>query len=308
MTTADERAQHYLKLRDQGLTYGEIAAGDGVTREAVRNSIRRYTTKATQGIKVEAPKTAHDLKIFVYDIERAPMLREVEEWDLKQYAGYGDPKTIKRRSRMVSWAGKFLDGPMLYSSEWDHGSDAMINSIWQAFDAADVIVGYNSQRFDNLHVHGEFFLRGIDDPSPYRSIDLYRLLKSGIKLDSFKLDHVSQLIFDDHKVDHGSYMRMLRGCIEGDPEERQLFASYNKKDVALTERLYYQLRSRIKNHPPVLFESNGTNCNACGSEDLVQTGWKLALTLRYPMLRCQSCGWQGRSVKGGERISLVSTS
>lgn len=302
---ATNHAQEFIELRNEGNTYAKIGEMFGFTQEAVRSAIRRETG-ALKTISIsrpmDAPVPVTDAKIFVFDIETAPM--NVDVFQLK-VAGYINADMVNRPGRMISWAGKFLDGPMLFSSEWTHGHQNMVETLWHAIDEADILVTYNGDSFDIKYINKEFLLAGLGKPRPFRSIDLIKVVRSNFRFDSNKLDFISQQLMDDHKTEHGGWS-LWRGVMDGNPDDQALMKKYNIHDVELTVKLYFEMRPWIKNHPVVKYElDEDLGCRACGSTHQVRVGWKYAVTTRFPLYQCQECKSYARTTKGGERISVA---
>lgn len=316
MEDADSRARDYLSLQNRGYTYSQIAQARDSTYNAVWNSIRRYKARMDkQGISesslLEAiPRSTsksspigQDLKIFVYDIETSTF--NVDVFQLKQ-RGFISPDNMTSYGRMLCWAGQFIGGPMLFSSEWDHGRDGMLTSLWYALDAADIVVSYNGDSFDNKYVNKEFLVGGMGQPQPYKSIDLIKTVRGKFRFESNKLDYLSERLLDDKKVEH--YGRGLWRDVEnGVPEAHRMMRKYNIHDVDLTTKLYWELRPWIRNHPPTRFETDGVLCNTCGSPNIQQVGWHLHVVTRSPAYQCEDCSAYLYTTEGRERITASHT-
>lgn len=325
--TPEQRAAQYLIRKAEGLTYREIGEELGVSAEAVRNVIRRYNEKVngiysgvstlpandpyykyreltssedTYTQEFKAPK-ANRPKVLIFDIETVP-----------GQALYFSPKTryipmthMIEDGRLICFAAKWLDGPMMFSSEWDHGREKMIQHLWSLLDEADIIVGYNSDNFDIAWCNSEFVKLGLGRPTPYKSVDLIKTVRKHFRFMYNKLDFLAQQLLDSAKEDTGGISLWRDILFVGSDEAKNTFRVYNKKDVMLTEDLYKFLLPWIDGHPPMNMDADGTTCRVCGSDDMKRAGWKTAVMMRYPQYKCQNCGAYGRTTSGGERISNV---
>lgn len=186
--------------------------------------------------------------------------------------------------------------------------DDMVRAAWELFDAADIVVGWNSNRFDVQHFQAAFGRLGLGPPSPFRSLDLMQVAKKNFKAGelSLKLDWFSQRWLGDRKLDH-SGRDLWRDIRYGNREERRaaqrLMRDYNRQDVLLTEQLF----DRFKPWTGInyaLYENSGDDtprCTKCGSENLERRGFFYTTSFSYQRYKCKekSCGsWS----KGKRRV------
>lgn len=313
---ADERAELYLDLMSRGLTYSEVAREtNAASGDAVRLSIRRYNDRkygVASGYDPELNKMDEEtpqpgtrnptFKILTFDIETAPGT-----------ALYFSPKTryipmdnMIEDGRILCFAAKWMDGPMIFSSEWDHGREGMLQTLFTLLDQADAVVSYNGDNFDIPWANTEFQKMGLGRYRPFKSIDLIKPVKKHFRFMYNKLDFLSQQLLGERKIENGGISMWKELMFGSNPvEARELFKLYNKKDVELTEQLYYELRPWLDQHPAVVYTDKYVNCRVCGSSDVSQVGWKTAIMMRYPLYQCHECGSFGRTTHGGERISTV---
>jgi len=104
-----------------------------------------------------------------------------------------------------------------------------------------------------------------------------------------KLGHVADELGLGHKLQTGGFQLWL-DVMAGDAKARRKMKRYNVQDVKLTEQVYLRLLPWVPNHPHVgLFGADG-GCPMCGSDALEESGTTPALSLTYPLFRCQDCG------------------
>ena len=181
-------------------------------------------------------------------------------------------------------------------------TDGIANVALEArelLDQADIVVTYNGDKFDLRHLNREIWLAGETPPSPYKSIDLFRVVKRRFKLESNKLDFVAQQLGLGKKI--ATEYDLWRRCMAGDDLAWRKMARYCKQDVKLTEQLYDELLPWIPNHPHVglWIDSNVRMCPTCGSHNLTRQGVRHAVAVSYQRFQCQDCGaWsRGTSVE-----------
>lgn len=144
-------------------------------------------------------------------------------------------------SGMVSYAAVTLgdeDNPE-FRSIYHHSMTEMLNDVWLVLDKADVLLTFNGKGFDVKHLNTELMKAGFGPPSPWRDIDLLPFARKHFKLDSNKLDYISQATRIGKKLDYGeSHSDLLRGCAVGEQGSLDKLREYNIQDALLNARLY----------------------------------------------------------------------
>lgn len=317
--TTEDRALVYLEKRAEGLTYREVGEAFGLSSEAVRSVIRRWRNKNGDPTPLPSSEpTEHPAhvgpkktKVLVFDIETAPATAFV--W--RGRTDYVPMSNVIEDPRILCFAAKWLDGPMMFSSEWDHGREEMLSFMFDLLNEADAVVTYNGDNFDIKWLNSEFHEVGLGKPTPFKSIDLIKTIRKHMgSLMYKKLDYVAQKFLGDNKIDNGG-IQLWRDLLlaengeDGVASAKAMFKEYNKQDVALTEELYYNLLPWIDNHPPVytnVFIDEAEHelwCRKCGSTDIVRNGWHLANMFKYPRYQCGGCGSHLRTISGGVRLT-----
>lgn len=243
-----------------------------------------------------------DMKILTLDIETSPI--DAYTWGLwQQNVGLAQ---IKAPTRMLSWAAKWYgEDEVLWASEYDHGTEDMVHAIYEEVDTADVIVGYNSKKFDMKHLNREFILQGLAPPLAYKDVDLLTAVKANFSFPSNKLDYVAGELLGRHKLSHAGFQLWV-DCMNGDEAAWEKMIDYNIEDVLITEELYTKIRGWIKGHPNHgLYVEDQENpvCRNCGGTHVVTfDSWAPTNVMAYQRYKCMDCGanLRGRqSVKGG---------
>lgn len=233
----------------------------------------------------------------------------VETWDL--WPRYIPIDSVIVDKRILCFAAKWHDKEKVhFHAAWDDNDEdahaKMIHAAWDLLDEADIVIGWNSTRFDIQHLNAAFGRLGLGPPSPFRSLDLMQVAKKNFKAGemSLKLDWFSKMWLGDRKVNHGA-TDLWRDIRYGNREERRAaqktMREYNKHDVRLTEQLF----DKFKPWTGVnfaLYEDDGdgrARCTNCASESLHKRGFFYTTCFAYQRYRCNDCGsW----VKGARRV------
>ena len=181
------------------------------------------------------------MKILPLDIETAPNRAFVWGlWDQNVATSQ-----VIESSYILCWAAKWLDGKEMFFDSVRSGRppNEMLARIWELLDEADVVVHYNGLKFDIPTLNKEFIKHGMPPPSPYKQLDMMRVVKQAFRFESNKLDYVSAALKIGQKTKHEGFALWVK-CMDGDPAAWRKMERYNKGDVRLLERLYKRLRPR----------------------------------------------------------------
>lgn len=242
------------------------------------------------------------LKLITIDIENSP--NEGYYWDAKtEYLG---EMFMTERSRVLCFAAKWYgEDKVMFYSEFHNGRQEMLTALHRLLNEADVINSYNGIRFDIPKINAEFLAEGLMPTSPYKHIDLLRVVKGNFKLPYNTLNYVAKFLGLGSKVAHQGFT-LWTACLAGDKKAWDTMRKYNKGDVVLTEKVYDALRPWIKGHPHIgLWNNQEHSCSNCGSINIVNTGSYKATTRSYVAYACNDCGKQLRSNEVLGRVSIV---
>lgn len=230
-------------------------------------------------------KLPDDVKILVLDIEWKPTLAYV--WGA--FKVFVHPEQVKEDGGLLCVGAKWVGQNEVYLfSEWEHTHEGMLALTHELMSEADVIVGFNSDKYDIRKLEGEFLLYGFTPPPPVTSIDCIKTVK---KLGFFmnRLAFVGQFLGIGKKMEHEGFM-LWRKIIENNDERAQRrMARYCKQDVRLTEKLYLKIRPYIRNHP-YLGKTKSGECPACGGKHSHSRGTVRTRLFQKQRLVCQGCG------------------
>ena len=246
-------------------------------------------------------------RILLADIETAPAKAHV--WGLfNQNIGLTQ---VLEDPRMMGFGAKWLGAKqVMWHSEYHDSRDKMLTEIHGLLDAADVVVHYNGNTFDTPWIQGELAVEGFDAPSPFKQIDLYRVVKRNMRFLSHKLQYVSGRLLNDSKVSHAGH-QMWVDCLEGDDEtKRKAWAAmrrYCKQDVALLEPLFHKTKPYFPASVNFAVYQPGdeTACQKCAGTNLERRGVAYTAQRAFPQYRCHDCGGWTRDSRSSWSIQSV---
>jgi DNA polymerase elongation subunit (family B) len=227
------------------------------------------------------------------DIETAPMTALV--WGL--WDQNISPNHIIDSSNMLCYAAKWHDSPdIIFDSVYKSKTKTMLKGLHGLLSDADVVVHYNGNKFDMPTINKEFVINHFSPPSPYKQIDLLRVVRSNFRFPSNKLDYVAQRLGLGQKVEHEG-MALWTKCMKKDKDAWKRMEEYNIQDVVLLENLYDTLLPWIKNAPNRNLYQDITGCPTCGSEHLQKRGTAVSTTGTYQRYQCRDCGSWSQGTK-----------
>lgn len=244
------------------------------------------------------------MKIIIYDIEVSPKLgyyyppdyetkgiRVERDWHLMSFAY----KELGKKKIHVH----ALPDYQLYEFE-PYNDRALLQDLRNMLDDADLVIGHNSDRFDNKKTNARLIFHGIDQPSPYETADTLKIARANFKFDSNRLDDLAQYLGLGRK--QGSHGELWHDCLHGNEKAWRAMKRYNRQDVALTEQVYLKLRGWAKTHPNMSKYRNNeddTACDRCASTNYQKRGFSPKASrwrIRYKCLNPE-CGKWFLSVK-----------
>ena len=242
------------------------------------------------------------MKILLLDIETSPNTAHV--WGLWQQNV--SINQLMESSYVLCYAAKWLNSDeMLFDSVQQSKPKAMLKGIHGLLNEADAVVHYNGTKFDIPTLNKEFLLHRYSPPSPYKQIDLLRVVRSQFRFPSNKLDYVAQRLGLGQKHAHEGHELWVK-CMNGDKDAWKRMADYNIQDVILLEDLYNTLLPWIKNPPNRNLFNDIQGCPSCGHENLQKRGTAVSSTGTYQRYQCKSCGsWaQGTTALEKKKVEV----
>lgn len=246
-------------------------------------------------------------RVLALDIETKPTVAHV--WSLRDlHVGLNQ---IVEDPEVIGVGHSWDRQPAKYADMWKLGREGMLGRVWSLLDECDVAISYNGDGFDYPWLNGEFMRVGLTPPSPFKSVDLYKIFKKNARFPSHKLDYVAGAVLGEHKLDTGGHQLWV-DCMNGDPKARARMARYCKRDVNLLWPLLDVARPWLGAQVNfALWSEHGAElaCQKCGSADFLRPkGTAYTATRAYQQYVCEpqrgGCGGWTRdsrmvsSVKG----------
>lgn len=270
-----------------------VAVALGIGKSSVGDH-RRRECACYAGLAPKIHEKAKNVRVLTIDIESKPLVSA--HWSLwDQRIGINQ---IINHGGLLCFAAKYYDeDEVRFFSEWEHGTEAMVQAAWDLLNETDVVVGFNSERYDVKRLANDFLKAGLNPPMPYRHIDLFKVAKKRFDLPSRKLDYLAQQTLGDAKTPH-SGMQLWMDVMNGDQAAQELMEEYNVQDVRLTERLFDRLRPWLTGVPHIgALGGIHASCPSCGSTKLKREGNAHAYVAVYKAYRCEDCGSPVRSTQ-----------
>lgn len=258
----------------------ELADKGKTTREKVQNelsdkfnvvprTIRGWAKKLQLGVM--AKNIVNPAKIMIYDIETSRTKAWVW-WTGKQYIGHhqliDEPAIIT-----VSW--KWLGDDKIHYLTWDenHSDEQLMKDFLKEYNKADMVIGYNNDRFDNRWINARAMKYGLDVNVLVKSYDIMKEEKRVFRVPSYSMAYMAKYSNVVHKQGHeGLHMwNMIQtGTLDEQKEYLGKMVDYNVGDIAATEELYYRLRKYFghKVHFGVMFGAEKYSCPDTGSDNV----------------------------------------
>jgi hypothetical protein len=286
----------------QKVSYADIKSVDGLSsREAAaklgvgKSTINDARDRLRKGVFFDLEEEAKPApRILTYDIESSPHLA----WCWGLWQQNISLVQLEQAGGMICFAAKWVgDEEVTFRSDFHDGHRVMVEKLWDLFTEADIVVGYNNDRYDDRRVNNEFAQLKMGPPKPYKSVDLLKLNKANFDFPSRKLDYFAKVTGNvGQKL--GTDFRLWLDCMDGDPEAWEKMKMYNIQDVIVTEDRYLEMLPWQKNAPHIGLYTQVENCCwACGSEKLVSHGYIKTGLQSYDCFRCADCGAWNRGTE-----------
>jgi DNA polymerase elongation subunit (family B) len=242
------------------------------------------------------------MRILTIDIETSPNVADV--WGLwQQNVGLNQ---LHESTRMLCFAAKWHGSKKTeFFSEWGNPGGEMVAAAWNLLNDADAVVHFNGDRFDVPHINREFIQADLGPASPFKSIDVLKIVKKNFKFPSNKLQYVSTALGFEGKLAHTGHS-LWTDVLRGEPKAQKLMQRYNVQDVVLLEKVYDKLIPWMHNGLNAnLFGNDG--CPNCGSGEYTREGYSYTNQGAFQRYQCKPCGkWfkDTTRVDGTKKVGL----
>ena len=254
-------------------------------------------------------------RVLVYDVETRPPASFHWAHRGDMYIG---PEQMLDPGGVMAWSARWLDEKKIrFASDHHDGHEAMVCGLYELLADADVVVGFNHERFDNPHMTTEFDALELPRLMPAPQIDLLKVVRANFRLPHNTLKYVSARFGITNKVSNDGW-QLWTACVRdpsdgrpylapvpqggGCPKAWKKMKTYGRGDTVTTTELYWYLRrgGYIKKHPHVgLFGGNPDGCPACGSSSRSPIRDAKTATSSFPGYRCHDCN---QLYRGARRV------
>ncbi len=233
-----------------------------------------------------------NFKVLVYDLETCRVPAMVF-WTGKTYINHSqlqeEPKIIT-----VSW--KWLGDAKVHSLAWDskHSDETLMRKFLQVYNKADMVIGYNNDKFDNKWVNARAAKYKLDVNLHIKSFDVMKQAKKLFRIPSYSMAYLSKYLGVTIKQSHEGikmWDMIQMGNEEQQAEYLQKMIDYNVGDIVSTEELYLVMR-RYMGHKTNLgvFKGVGKHaCPNCGGTDVREYNGNLSITPAGTIQRHMIC-------------------
>jgi DNA polymerase elongation subunit (family B) len=246
------------------------------------------------------------LKTLLIDIETFPL--SAFAWGTRKV--YIANNQVITPPGVLSFAAEWYEKPhdRVFYSLWADGQRGMAEAAWDLMHEADAVITYNGDRFDLPWFNTLWIESGVAAdrgfPAEPATIDLYKTVRSKLRLHSNKLEHVTKWLGVKQKIQTGGF-DLWTGCMNADPRAQAKMERYNRNDVTIMRKVYEALRPLMRTHPNTnVIDGTEDRCPACKSARRKKDGTRPTLTRRYQRYRCLDCK---RTYSDSRPLNITST-
>lgn len=240
----------------------------------------------------------HTAKMLVWDIETSSIDILHRQYDLTVNTKRFNPNEIVRDWNILGAAWKLIGHDKVscvsVSSKNPTNDLEVVKIVHSVLMEVDILIGHNSDAFDLKKFNARAIYHGLPPIPQKQQIDTLKEARKQFKFTSNKLSYLADFLGIYAKDDSPDWNKILLG----DAEELAEMRSYNKKDVIVTEQLYFKLLSWMKTHPNVsvytpIKDIEGKkvgSCHKCNSTNTKQAGKRYTKTRSIQRYKCNDCG------------------
>ena len=300
MKLSNEEKTDIKSLKKVGMSGRAIGRALRIPKSTVNDYLKALSDVAP----VETPDKP---KILLHDIETAPAVAMV--WG--RFKQNIQQAAVIKEGYTLSWAAQWYDEDkpdnttMFDSLPNYHGyvpdskhlgdDQGVVQTLWDLYDEADIIIGHNGDKFDIRKMNARFALYGLPSPKPYKTVDTLKIARTNFAFPSNRLDSLGEHLGFGRK--EPTDFQLWVDCMAGDEVAWDRMVSYNINDIKLLRDVYEKLRGWDKKHPNVgmLYGDDLERCTVCGSPDLESTGFHSRTNVsEFETMVCGNCGHNNR--------------
>ena len=244
------------------------------------------------------------VKILYYDLETTPIRAWI--WRPgKQVVRHGqiDYNCKWTYTHIICITYCWNDGKPAKAFDWGyHKQDSaqMIEKFDKLIKKADVVIGKNSNRFDNKHLNFHRLMAGappMPDWIKYTD-DLEVQMRKYFNVPSQSLDYWSKLfgLGGKIKMEFADWINIVDKHPKNGKSSFKKMVDYGKKDIEDTRALWEKLEAHIEPRYNAATKLGGRVCKHCGSDNIHKNGTRAAGKTIYQRYFCTDHGgYAGRA-------------
>lgn len=253
-------------------------------------------------------------RVLLFDLERLSGLtkprriwhpRDAQRWN------YWPPEEWERLPTTLCGSYQWLGSKRVhFVAAWDNPDDHyhVAREFLRLQDEATHTITFNGDRADLRWLEGDRAQAGLPDPSPSRSIDLFKL-QPKFAFERKSLRHLLERLDLPNKTGHYD-PDQADAAFAGDPKARRSMATYNRGDTKVLVDLFMRTRTKLGLNFNAYFADAAEvlRCPCCMAVDTLKAyGWYTANVQSYGRLRCEECGVfaANQHVKARARVRAI---
>lgn len=214
-------------------------------------------------------------KVLIYDIEVTPVLAWI--WRCgEQYVGHHQLHEELNMTKVICITYRWLHEKKSKALVFDIGT-LDDHDIIQTFDSiiqkADVIIGKNSDRFDNKHLNFRRMMHGLPAITDWikRTDDLEKQMRRHFNMQSFSLDYFSKITGSDGKIKM-NLQDWIDIVYRHDTKALNKMVKYGLKDVDDTAELVLKVWPYVTPKANMAAIKHTHACVNCGAKGILNAG------------------------------------
>ena|SRR3990167_5434471 len=252
------------------------------------------------------------MKRLFYDVETS-LLRF---WGFKmgqQFVSHNQLDSKHSRYKIICltycWEGSKKPVTLMWDYETQDDSE-LIKEFDKVAQEADVIIGKNSDRFDNKHINTRRMFLDLAGNTEWlkRTDDLEKHMRKQFYLPSQSLDYISQQLGfgGKDKMSFDDWVHISTKDKEHGMKAFNKMLKYNRKDVLDTMAIWNYCEKHFVPKLNLSKTNDGIGCRRCGGLNIIKNGKGQSGNVIYQRYHCTDCNGSAgvRSVLGKiERLS-----
>lgn len=232
------------------------------------------------------------LKVLLFDVETAPVLAWIWRTGANQYIDH--TQILKgQKFDIICICYKWLGEKTVHTLTWDKNQNSakMVDAFTKVIESAHIVVGHNSDKFDQKQLNTQRLMHGQPPIAWPTSEDTLKQLRKVFAFPTYRLDYVSKLLTGSGK-DPMTFQDWIDIVQYKSPKAMAKMTKYCRKDVLKLEEVYKKVMTYCAPTVNASRLSDGTDdgCPRCGSKNIIKYGFAYSAGKIKQRYRCRDCG------------------